>query len=115
VSDNQIDATPITAADLKTYPYEEGDNLVLGPGVIATKDRAVINWDGVNYVPQNPFELHPPLKAYKVGEYVQVLVSGDWHDGKLAGSERGSSMLHVETEVGPVTVMAPLRIRKAAS
>lgn len=35
----------------KTYPYREGDAIVLGPEVIATPDEAVINWKGENYMP----------------------------------------------------------------
>lgn len=35
-----------------TYPHADGEFTVLGPGVFASEDRAVLNWDGVNYVPQ---------------------------------------------------------------
>lgn len=34
------------------YPREEGDTIVIGPGCFSAKDRSVLNWDGVNYVPQ---------------------------------------------------------------
>jgi hypothetical protein len=34
------------------YPREEGDVIVIGPGCFAARDRSVLNWDGVNYVPQ---------------------------------------------------------------
>lgn len=37
----------------KPYPYEEGDFIVIGPGCFAAKDRSVLNWEGVNYVPQD--------------------------------------------------------------
>ena len=33
------------------YPYPDGDVTVLGPGIFASLDRAVITWDGQNYVP----------------------------------------------------------------
>lgn len=39
--------------EVKTYPYESGDVLVLGPGIFASLgDAKVINWLGENYVPQ---------------------------------------------------------------
>ena len=34
-----------------TYLHKDGDATVLGPGVIATPDEAVINWKGENYMP----------------------------------------------------------------
>lgn len=36
----------------KGYPHDSGDVTVLGPGVFAKPDGSVLNWDGVNYVPQ---------------------------------------------------------------
>lgn len=33
----------------KEYPYEEGDTIVLGPEIFASKDRSVISWQGENY------------------------------------------------------------------
>ena len=36
-----------------TYPHEAGGVLVLGPGVFATPDRALINWDGEMFVPES--------------------------------------------------------------
>lgn len=35
------------------YPREEGDFIIIGPECFATKDGSVLNWKGVNYVPQN--------------------------------------------------------------
>lgn len=35
----------------RTYPFTEGNVQVLGPSVIATDNGAVINWLGVNYLP----------------------------------------------------------------
>lgn len=32
-----------------TYPYSEGDNVVLGPEVFASGDERVVCWKGVNY------------------------------------------------------------------
>lgn len=37
---------------LALYPYEDGDNVVLGPGVFSTKDGAVVCVHGENYVRQ---------------------------------------------------------------
>ena len=34
------------------YPHDMGQVLVLGPECIAQPDGSVINWRGVNYVPQ---------------------------------------------------------------
>lgn len=34
------------------YPYENGDVIVLGPQVFVSRDEAVLNWEGRNYVPQ---------------------------------------------------------------
>jgi hypothetical protein len=52
-----LDDPQVTITDQppKDYPYTDGPVLVLGPGVIATPDRSVINWKGENYVVQvNP-------------------------------------------------------------
>lgn len=35
----------------RDYPFTEGSVQVLGPSVIATDNGAVINWLGVNYLP----------------------------------------------------------------
>lgn len=34
---------------LKKYPYSEGNTIVLGPEVFASKDRKVLCWQGENY------------------------------------------------------------------
>jgi hypothetical protein len=34
------------------YPHENGDVIVLGPQVFVSRDGAVLNWKGRNYVPQ---------------------------------------------------------------
>lgn len=44
------DSTP---EDPSIYPREEGDTIILGPGVFVAKDRRVLNWRGVNYVRQD--------------------------------------------------------------
>ncbi len=52
------------AADLDpppVFPYEEGDVLVLGPGVIASKDGKVISWRGQNFEPAN--DVAAPLET----------------------------------------------------
>ncbi|HMG45658.1 MAG TPA: hypothetical protein VK611_30290 [Acidimicrobiales bacterium] len=36
-----------------TYPHEDGDTIVLGPEIFATKDGSVISWKGENYSRQN--------------------------------------------------------------
>ena len=35
----------------RTYPFTEGSVQVLGPSVIATDNGSLINWLGVNYLP----------------------------------------------------------------
>ena len=35
----------------REYPFTEGNVQVLGPSVIASDNGAVINWLGVNYIP----------------------------------------------------------------
>jgi hypothetical protein len=34
------------------YPRDEGDVTIIGPECFAAKDGSVLNWRGVNYVPQ---------------------------------------------------------------
>lgn len=36
-----------------TYPYEEGDFIVIGPEAFSDKDRKVISWQGANYYRPN--------------------------------------------------------------
>jgi hypothetical protein len=36
----------------KSYPYNDGDTIVLGPEIFVSADGAVICWRGENYVPQ---------------------------------------------------------------
>ena len=55
---------------------------------------------------------NPPLKEYKVGEYVEVLRGGDWVAGRISSKQGG--VLNVDTERGPVGVGGPLRIRKVS-
>jgi len=38
--------------ELHQDPNDLGDTVTIGPGCFAAADRSVINWDGVNYVPQ---------------------------------------------------------------
>jgi hypothetical protein len=35
-----------------SYPYQDGDTLVLGPQVFVAKSGSVLSWRGENYVPQ---------------------------------------------------------------
>lgn len=45
--------------DMREYPIEEGDVILLGPECFVSKDGSVLNWKGVNYVPQRepgPFD-----------------------------------------------------------
>jgi hypothetical protein len=37
----------------RTYPYPDGNVLVLGPEVFVSDDERVICWQGVNYVRQD--------------------------------------------------------------
>ncbi len=91
-----------------SYPYDEADNVVLGPGVFASKDRKVLNWDGVNYVPQKHAQPQD-IKQYKVGDYVEVLKGGDWTPGRVSSKQPGA--LNVDTERGPITIGSYLKIR----
>lgn len=36
------------------YPYNDGDTVVLGPNCFASSDGSVLNWLGVNFIPQHP-------------------------------------------------------------
>jgi hypothetical protein len=40
----------------REYPFTEGDVQVLGPGVIASDNGSLINWLGVNYLPDEEEE-----------------------------------------------------------
>lgn len=46
---NGVDAMP---SGITGYPHESGDVIAIGPGAFARRDRAVLNWEGVNYVIQ---------------------------------------------------------------
>lgn len=43
-----------------TYPYRNGDVLVLGPEIFVDQDNETINWKGVNYTPMQPGEFDRP-------------------------------------------------------
>lgn len=92
------------------YPFEDGDTIVLGPGVFASKDGSVLNWNGQNYVPQ-PSPVAKTLKDYKVGDQVEVLKNGDWLPGGVQSKDSVSGHLHVHTERGPVTIASLNNIR----
>lgn len=95
------------------YPREEGENIVLGPGIFSSKDRSVLNWDGVNYVPQKSVPEILPLKDYKVRDNVEVLVIGDWYPGVVTEVNKGHHYLNVHTDrKGPVTIGSVHAIRK---
>lgn len=38
---------------MSEYPHDSGDVIVLGPQVFVSRDEAVLNWKGCNYVPQD--------------------------------------------------------------
>ncbi|WNN95188.1 hypothetical protein SEA_MAGRITTE_237 [Microbacterium phage Magritte] len=95
----------------KTYPFEDGDVIVLGPEIFSAKDGSVLNWKGVNYVPQKVKDMQPKeLKAYSVGEAVEVQKFGNWVPGRITSKQAG--ILNVDTEVGPVGVGSYHIIRK---
>lgn len=106
----------------KSYPYEDGDTLVLGPelftGLPGTPGDGVIAWKGENFYRTHDGkppvvkekDPHPPLKQYKVGEFVEVLKNGDWTSGRISSIQAGT--VNVDTERGPVGVGGNLRIRK---
>lgn len=35
-----------------SYPYPDGDFIIIGPQCFSAKDESVLNWKGTNYVPQ---------------------------------------------------------------
>lgn len=95
----------------KVYPFEDGDVVVLGPEIFSAKDGSVLNWKGVNYVPQKAKDLQPKeLKAYTVGEAVEVQKFGNWVPGRITSKQAG--ILNVDTEFGPVGVGSYHIIRK---
>jgi hypothetical protein len=54
-----VETGRVTVTPQPHYPFVDGDVTVLGPGVFASLDRNVINWEGENYVPQQPAEAAP--------------------------------------------------------
>jgi hypothetical protein len=42
-----------------SYPYEDGDVIVLGPECFVTRDGATLSWKGVNFVPQKYNDTRP--------------------------------------------------------
>jgi hypothetical protein len=94
------------------YPRLEGDTIVLGPGIFASTDESVINWRGVNYIPQEAESPHPPLKSYKDGEQVEAFKNGSWLPGHITSRDKVSGHLHIHTERGPVTIATSNGVRK---
>jgi hypothetical protein len=45
---------PEPEAPTEILPREDGDIIILGPEVFASKDGTVVSWQGRNYVPQSP-------------------------------------------------------------
>jgi hypothetical protein len=49
---------PAPIEEEKTYPYESGDVIVLGPETFVSKDGKTLSYKGENYIPQpDPFTL----------------------------------------------------------
>lgn len=106
----------------KTYPFDDGDFIVLGPEIFTGQPGSpgdgVISWKGENFYRTHDgkppvakiSEPHPALKNYKIGEKVEVLRGGDFVPGVITSIQAGS--VNVDTERGPVPVGGPLRIRK---
>lgn len=70
----------------------------------------------LGYTKAQPVNVHPPLKDYKISEFVEVLHQSDWVAGRISGIQKtGNVLLYVDTERGPVTVAGPLRVRKVVS
>lgn len=59
------------------YPFVEDATIVLGPGVFAAEDRSVLNWDGVNYVPQ-PAPQPPTREQIAEALYLDDADHEDW-------------------------------------
>lgn len=55
VRDGQLPVSQ-AAEDAQTFPREEGDVIVVGPGCFVSKDGGVLNWRGTNYVQQTQQE-----------------------------------------------------------
>lgn len=100
--------------DQKTYPYEEGDFLILGPEIFTKiDDQSAIMYKGVAYIIKQGEDLQPKeLKAYSVGEFVEVQKFANWVPGRITSKQAG--ILNVDTEYGPVGVGSYHLIRKVA-
>lgn len=109
------DEPGLPEAAVRTYPYEENETIVLGPGIFASADRSVLNWEGQNYVPQKAVSEEPtPLKSYESGQYVTVLKNGDWLEGRVSHRDKVSNHVHVDTDRGPVTVASNKYIKRVS-
>lgn len=98
-------------SDQQVYPYDDNDITYLGPDVSVTADGNLLKWGGRFYVPQKVKDLQPKdLKAYSVGEPVEVQKFGNWVAGRISSKQAG--ILNVDTEVGPVGVGSYHIIRK---
>lgn len=107
----------------KTYPYEDGEVLVLGPelfiGQPGTPGEGVISYQGENFY--RTLDGKPPvapapvvekkLSEYSSGDIVDVIKDGEWRVGSVNGVEKKLGMVYVHTDRGPVTVASMRNIR----
>lgn len=91
--------TAIAAAASRdtAYPYEDGDVMVLGPGVFAAADRSVLNWDGANYAPQAGPASEPRVTIHERRWNASVDVDRSFAAGFIA-ADGGIVVCHDEDE-----------------
>lgn len=101
----------------QTYPSTSQDGTVtkIGPNVVLLSDGPAIEYEGKRYVLAKTENLQPALKQYKDGEQVEVFKNGAWLPGFITSREKGSSMIHVHTDRGPVSVASTHGIRKPSA
>jgi hypothetical protein len=84
------------------YPRVDGDTIVLGPQCFVSKNGSVLNWNGINYVPQTV-----PEVARSEEELSDPRLTGDPIEDKLAAAMQPQSVEHriqdaTVHSVGPV-------------
>lgn len=76
------------------YPYENGDVIVLGPQVFVSRDEAVLNWKGCNYVPQED-----PAERDRLRAVVQDITA---HASPIAEDDDGFVAVGYTVTIGAI-------------